>query len=122
MNPQKSKFAKRASTGPETLIIQCAGNSIHIAFASDAKEPTEMYVVDGKEHVVLHVPGGGAWVSKAKWKKSVLITEIVARVRGIDGGDDEIMDFTVRWTISADGRLLTRNFEDPAQLLVYDKQ
>jgi hypothetical protein len=122
LNPQKSKFAKRASTGPETLIIQCAGNSIHIAFASDAKEPTEMYVVDGKEHVVLHVPGGGAWVSKAKWKKSVLITEIVARVRGIDGGDDEIMDFTVRWTISADGSLLTRNFEDPAQLLVYDKQ
>jgi hypothetical protein len=59
-NPQKSKFAKRASIGPETLIIKCAGNSIHVAFASESKEPTEMYVVDGKEHVVLYVPGGGA--------------------------------------------------------------
>ncbi|HEY4710399.1 MAG TPA: hypothetical protein VIH46_09525 [Candidatus Acidoferrales bacterium] len=122
LNPQKSKFAKRASISPETLIIMCAANSIHIAFASDAKEPTEMYVADGKEHVFLYVAGGGAWVSKAQWKKSVLITEVVARVKGIDGGDDEIMDLRVRWTISADGRVLTRELEDPAQLLVYDKQ
>jgi hypothetical protein len=122
LNPQKSKFAKRASISAETLVIMCAGNSIHIAFASDAKEPTEMYVVDGKEHVDLHVQGGGQVVSKAQWKKSALITEIVARAKGIDGGDFEIMDFRVRWTKSADGRVLTRELEDPAQLLVYDKQ
>jgi hypothetical protein len=121
-NPTKSKLSKHTSTGSETIVIKCAGDSIHIATASDGKQSTEMYVVDGKEHVQINVQGGGQWYSKAQWKKSVLITEFAGRVKGIDGGDFEIMHVKVRWILSADGRVLTRQFEDPSQLLVYDKQ
>lgn len=121
-NAAKSKLSKHATIRKETLVIKCAGNSIHIATASDGKESTEMYVVDGKEHVDLNVQGGGQWYSKAQWKKSVLITEFAGRVKGIDGGDFEIMHVKVRWIVSPDGRVLTREFDDPSQLFVYDKQ
>jgi len=121
-NAAKSKLAKTVVLQSETLVIKCAGNSIHVAIAWDGKESTEMYVVDGKEHTDLNVQGGGQLYSKAQWKKSTLITETGGRVRGIDGGDFEIMHDKVQWTLSADGRTLTREFDDPKQTFVYDKQ
>ena len=121
-NPAKSKLAKKVKIDSETLVIKCAGNSIHIATASNGKEETEMYVVDGKEHVDLNVPGGGQLYSKAQWKKSVLTTETAARVKGIDGGDFDTIHEKERWTVSADGHSLIRELEDPKQLFVYDKQ
>jgi hypothetical protein len=127
LNLEKSKIAKHSPIGSETLVIKCAGNSIHVASTLDGKESTEMYVVDGKEHVDLSVPGAGQWHSKAQWKKSVLITEFVGRVKGIDGGDFEILHNTHRWTLSPGGRSLAERVSTsvdvvPDQLFVYDMQ
>jgi hypothetical protein len=127
LNVQKSKLAKHVTIGSETLVIKCAGNSIHVASTLDGKESTEMYVVDGKEHVDLNVPGAGQWYSKAQWKKSVLITEGFGRVKGIDGGDFEILHNTDHWTLSPDGRSLAEKVsmslgDVPDQTFVYDKQ
>jgi hypothetical protein len=127
LNLQESKIAKHSTIGTETLVIKCAGNSIHVSSTSDGKESTEMYVVDGKEHVDLNVPGAGQWYSKAQWKKSMLVTEFVGRVKGIDGGDFEILHNTERWTLSPDGRSVAKKVsttigDTPDQIFVYDKQ
>jgi hypothetical protein len=126
LNPAKSKVSKKTTLDPETVVIKCAGASVEIATSSKGTQTLEMFIADGKEHVDLNVPRAGQWTSKAEWKKSVLITEIVARVKGIDGGDFEIMHNTNRWTLSPDGRSLAEKVSTslsdvPDQIFVYDK-
>jgi hypothetical protein len=127
LDPAKSKVAKKTTLDPETIVIKCAGASIEIASSSNGKQSLEMFIADGKEHVDLNVPGAGHWTSKAEWKKSVLITEFVGRVKGIDGGDFEILHNTTRWTLSPDGRSLAEKVSTslgdvPDQIFAYDKQ
>lgn len=127
LNAAESKVSKKTTLDPETVVIKCAGASIEIATSSNGKQSLEMFIADGKEHVDLNVPRAGQWISKAEWKKSVLITEFVGRVKGIDGGAFEIMHNTNRWTLSPDGRSLAEKVSTslgdiPHQIFVYDKQ
>jgi hypothetical protein len=117
----KSKPAKKVVPDAETVVIKCAGASIEMAFFSGGDQSLEMFVVDGKEHTQ-ETGGGGQLYSKAQWKKSVLFTEIGARVTSQGIGTYDFLTAKERWTLSADGHILTREFEDPKQIFVYDKQ
>jgi hypothetical protein len=121
LNAAKSKFAKKVVREPETLVIKCAGISIEMAFSLGGKQSLEMFVVDGTEHTQ-DTGSGGQLYSKAQWKKSVLFTETGARVTGHDIGTYDFLTVKERWVLSADGRVLTREFEDPKQIFVSDKQ
>ena len=117
----KSKPAKKAVIHAETIVIKCAGSSIHFAFSSDGKESDEMYVTDGKDHAQKVTPGGELY-SRAEWKRSVLITKTGARLTMPAADGYEIISDNQHWSLSADGRSLLRELEDPKQTFVYDKQ
>jgi hypothetical protein len=121
-NAAKSKVSKKIGLASGMLVIKCAGASIEFASSSNGEQFLELYVVDGKEHVDLNAGGAGQWYSKARWNKTTLVTEAGERVKGLDRGDFEIIHYTTRWSLSPDGRILTREIEYPKQVLVYDKQ
>lgn len=95
-------------------------------FNTDGKESIHSHVTDGKEHVVAEVQGGQN-MEKAYWNKSALIVETFARLKmpnspTVDGS--ELWRLKDRWTVSADGRVLTYEAEgfDAKTRSVYDKQ
>lgn len=121
LNAGKSKVSKKVVLDPETLVIKCAGDSLEIATSSRGKQSLEMFVMDGKEHAK-DTGSGGQIYSKAQWKKSVLFTEVGGRVTSQGIGSYDFLTDKQHWSLSADGRSLTREFEDPKQTFVYDKQ
>jgi membrane-bound inhibitor of C-type lysozyme len=121
LNPAKSKVAKKTTLDPETLVINCAGASIEIAISSNGKQSLAMFIADGKEHLVKDVPGSGQIYNRAEWKKSVLVTALGARVNS-PGLGDTIAEHEQRWSLSPEGRVLAREFDNPKQTFVYDKQ
>jgi hypothetical protein len=123
LNLGKSKLSKRVTIGSETIVITCPNSTIQFHFTTDGKESTETYTPDGKDHIVKEFSGGQLF-SKAQWKKSVLVTESGSRLvmpNSAADGYQPIQD-RERWTLSSDGRVLTREIEDPKQVFVYDKQ
>jgi len=121
LNLAKSKVPKHATIGSETLVIKCAGDSIEIASSSGGKQSLEMFVADGKERTK-DTGSGGQIYSKAQWKKSVLFTEIGGRVTTAGIGEYDFLTDKQRWSVSPDSHVLTREFDDPKQIFVYDKQ
>jgi hypothetical protein len=121
LNPTKSKVPKKVALDPETLVIKCPGNSIEIATSSGGKQSLVMFVVDGKEHTK-DTGSGGQIYSKAQWKKAVLFTETGGRVTGNGIGAFDFLTDKQRWSLSPDGLMLTRELEDPKEILVYDKR
>lgn len=121
LNPAKSKVPKKVALDPETLVIKCAGNSIEIATSAGDKQSRQMFVIDGKEHTK-DTGGGGQIYSKAQWKKAVLFTERGARLTGNGVGSYEFLTDKQRWSLSPDELVLTRELEDPKEVLVYDKR
>jgi hypothetical protein len=121
LNPAKSKVPKKVSLDPETVVIKCAGNSIAIAISSGGEQELDTFVADGKDHAQ-DVGSGGQLYSKAQWKKSVLFTEMGARVTGHGIGSYDFLTDKERWSVSPDGLVLTREMEDPKEILVYDKR
>jgi hypothetical protein len=121
LNAAKSKVAKKSALDPETLVIKCAGASIEFATSSNGEQSLEMFIADGKERAK-DTGSGGQIYSKAQWKKSVLFTEFGGRVTAQGIGEYDFLTNKQRWSISPDGRVLTREFEDPKRTFVYDKQ
>lgn len=121
LNPAKSKVPKKVSLDPETLVIKCAGNSIAIAISFGGKQELDTFVADGKDHAQ-DVGSGGQVYSKAQWKKSVLFTEMGGRVTGHGIGSYDFLTDKQRWSVSPDGLVLTREMEDPKEILVYNKR
>jgi hypothetical protein len=127
LNILKSKVPKKTTVSPETLTIQCAGDSIAIAVSGDQHGP-EMYVIDGKEHIK-DVARGSQLYTKAQWKNGTLLTESGGRVVGFGMGDFPVITIKKRWSLSPDGLTLTR--EDSSSdaggtiskfVFVYDKK
>jgi hypothetical protein len=121
LNSAKSKVSKKVALDPETLVIKCPGNSIEIALYSGGKLELDTFVADGKDHAQ-DVGSGGQVYSKAQWKKSVLFTEMGGRVTGHGIGSYDFLIDKQRWSVSPDGLVLTRELEDPKEILVYDKR
>ena len=88
-------------------------------YSADPKDRSYTYIVDGKEHPL------GIWVEndsprfvKATWEKSVLVIEYILRAPSQD-----VIHDTERWSLSSDGKTLTKDFEGKAKLAyVFDKQ
>ncbi len=92
-------------------------------FTTDGKESSEAYTADGKERTVNENQGGKA-VVKAKWKGPVLIIERIARLKlpsdPLFNGSEVIHD-KERWKLSADGRILTVEQDEPRRVSIYEK-
>jgi len=126
LNLGKSKLTKDAKVHSETLAIVSSGLNVVMRFNTDGKESALSYVTDGKERVVADVQGAQN-LEKAYWKKSALIVETFARLNmpntpTVNGG--ELWRLKDRWTLSADGRVLTYEAEGfgGKTRSVYDKQ
>jgi hypothetical protein len=134
LNLAKSKLGKHPTISSDTVVIIASESKIEIRETVDGKEETHSYVIDGKEY-----PYASARVSqsvasenvtKASWKKTILMIEDIGRVRtsGVMG-DAEVLHQTDRWTLSPDGKTLSEKTSSsgmadaaPSQLFVYDKQ
>jgi hypothetical protein len=108
LNLAKSKLEKGRSVEGETLFISIDGSKVEMTFTIRGTETKFEYVADGKERVGLE-KGYLVEFRKAYWKKSVFVTESIGRMnepgKAIDG--TEIFRIKDRWTLSADGRVLT---------------
>lgn len=124
LNLQKSRLLKTSQIHSEILVIKCSGLSIEMSYTTDGKESKHSYVADGKERTLQEVQGGEV-VTKARWKKAVLIVETEARLKMPDQPNfngTSVIHTKDRWTLSSDGRSLSVELDDPKTILVYDKQ
>jgi hypothetical protein len=126
MNTAKSKLPKASKTGSQILVIKQDGLQIEFHFDIDRKQSVHSYTADKKETVIREVPEAGSKiVAKAYWKGATFITENkIVFSRSSPLGSSEMIDTKASWTISADGRMLTRKTQsvDGQSLTVYDKQ
>jgi hypothetical protein len=127
----RSNLVAADKTRSDIVTISCSGSTVRMDFPH-GDEPSNTYIADGKDHQ----PGtnrGSPLYLKASWRKGSLVTEIIVRtptayIPPYDPGDRGTMSpwepvhTRDRWTLSSDGRVLTRELDDPKRILVYDKQ
>ena len=125
LNVNQSKLPKGDPTHSETIVIACSGSQIAMRDNVDGKRSTTMYYLDGKEHPFAEVEGGED-LRKAHWKKNILVIETVARVKAQNSAlnGSALWRLQDRWSLSADGRVLTEKSEgfDTPEVRVYEKQ
>lgn len=124
LNLQKSKLFKTSQIHSEVLVIKCSGLSIEMSYTTDGKESKHSYIADGKERTLQEVQGGEI-VTKARWKKAVLIVETEGRLKMPDQpyvNGSSVIHTKDRWTLSSDRRSLSVESDDPKTILIYDKQ
>lgn len=123
LNLQKSRVPKYFAISSEMTVIACSSDAIQIHFTTDGKESDDAYMIDGRYHVVKETPRGQIF-SRAEWKKSVLVTETSVRIKVPSSFSDAppVIVAKESWALSGGGRVLTRESDDPRQVLVYDKQ
>jgi len=125
LNLSKSKLMKHSTLTAETVVITYTGQLIRFRDTISGKEDDRNFKTDGKEYPYA-TSRVGQNVVKATWKQSTLVIENVGRVRAPDGmGDMETLHLIDRWTLSADGRVLTDKSSGDfgaGQTFVYDKQ
>jgi hypothetical protein len=123
LNLAKSKLGKHPSVSSKTIVITYPHSdaTIQMRSTSDGKLSTEEFTPDGKEHVSLQTAENQMF-TKAQWKKSVLVAEMGGRITSGPASGYEPISLKSRWTLSADGRVLTEETDDPRQVFVYDKQ
>jgi hypothetical protein len=116
-NPAKSKHAMKVVGGSETIKIASSGTTLEFHFIKHDKEWTEWYTTDGRRRTQKAI--GSSVYCSARWKKGVLITETGGRLNSID---NTFTQDTSRWSLSSDGRILTRETDEPNIIFSYDKQ
>jgi hypothetical protein len=114
----KSKLPKSAVPDPERLVITCAGDRIEMHFKFDGRESTTWYIADGHEHPTAEWQETTETSAKTSWIDSVLVTETIKR----DVVHATLSRSTERWSLSSDGRVLTRELLHPKLLFAFDKQ
>ncbi len=123
LNMEKSKLPKGLKMQSQSIDITCSGESIEMRYTTDGKESIESYTTDGKERTVSENQGGKV-VVKAKWKGPVLMIERVARLKlpsdPLINGSEVVHD-KERWKLSADGRILTAEQDEPRTVSTYEK-
>ena len=123
LNLEKSKLPKGTKVQSQTIAITRSGESIQMRYTTDGKESTEAYTADGKERTVNENQGGKV-VVKAKWKGPTLLIERIARLSlpsdPLFNGSEVIHD-KERWKLSADGRILTAEQDEPRRVSIYEK-
>ena len=123
LNIEKSKLPKGTKAQSETIAITCSGASIQMRYTIEGKESIVAYTTDGKERTINENQGGKV-VVKAKWKGPVLVVETIARLKLSSDrlfNNSEVVHDKERWKLSADGRVLTVEQDEPRRLSVYEK-
>jgi len=116
-----AKFGKNEiKLKPATLVVQCSATTVQMRYTSGGKETTRTYTPDGKEVIVSQGHGGETTV-KARWKKGVLIIETSGRAYLLNDRPTELMSGTERWSLSADGKTLTHEEDNPKSMSVFDR-
>ena len=109
----------------ETVVIKVSGKTIEMHYTTNGNESNKSWVADGKPRTVRE-SDGVEQVAKAYWKKSAFVTEFSTNVKGPQSSKDNIFLARTkeRWTLSADGRNLINDVEDPLgnYTCVYEKQ
>jgi hypothetical protein len=123
LNLQKSQLAKDSKITVEAITITNSGPSIQFRVTINGEDSMQTFIVDGKEHLVNETQTGKT-VEKAAWKKSVLTTETMIRMKLPNGLAPDFYHQTDHWTLAGDGRTLTRELTefDKRRTLVYDRQ
>jgi hypothetical protein len=120
INLPKSTIPKKTAPPRSDIVtITNDGDTIQFHYSADPKDRSYTYIVDGEEHPL------GIWVEndsprfvKATWEKSVLVIEYILRATAQD-----VIHDTERWSLSSDGKTLTKGFEGKSKLAyVFDKQ
>jgi len=110
----------------EVIVVTCAAQRIQFHFTTNGKASEQTYTVDGNEHSqVQNAPVAYRGYSKAKWEGSILVTEMRVQMEDDPGRKEPFVHFTERWSLSSNGRVLTRTIDGPdpnKRILVYDKQ
>lgn len=126
LNVAKSKIPKGGGAGSQTIYIDCMGSTILMNITADTTDQWQKFVTDGEEHVVAETEGkllesgGDRLIHVAYWKKSSLITETFTLVVTDAGAAFPLSHFVERWTLSKNGVRLSRERDNPTQILVYD--
>jgi hypothetical protein len=111
------------TTKSETLEIANKKSTIVFHYKRDGKKSTDTYTPDGQDRVVQNM-SSGQLISRARWQGMTLVIESTLKINMpnatlIYKGGRPITD---TWTLSADGRTLTLQPNDPKEVFVYDKQ
>jgi hypothetical protein len=127
LNVAKSKVAKNSNKHlplkPATLRITCKTNTVQMIYTSGSIVTTRTYTTDGKEQDISQGTGSRT-VSKAHWKKGVLVIETSGQM-GTPGGvipfGTELIHDTERWSLSPDGNTLTHEEDNPRLVYIFDR-
>jgi hypothetical protein len=126
LNIAKSKAAnnsnKRLPLKPATLLIACKANTVQMVYTSGNGVIKKTYTTDGKEQEISR-GAGGRTLSKAHWKKGVLIIETSGQI-GTPGSlipGTELIHDTERWSLSPDGNTLTHEEDNPRIVYIFDR-
>ena len=125
LNLAKSKVDKRFPITSQTIVITYTAPTIEFHYTTNGKNLTIAFSVDDKEHMSPNPAFPNAMtILKATWKKSTLVTDNRSRM-GSPGNWIVSVVLTEHWTVSPDGRVLTKRTEselDSDHLYIFDKQ
>ena len=123
LNATKSTLAKDSTIKSQSIVIDNKKSEIVFKYKTDGKKSTETYTPDGKKRVTMNM-SSGQLTSSASWQGSMLVIESILDIKipnatVIVTGLKPVID---RWALSADGRTLTRDFNDHKEIYIYEKQ
>jgi hypothetical protein len=125
LNLAKSKPDKRFPIKSQTLVVSYAAPMMTFKFTTDGKDLPVVWTVDDKEHMVPNPAFPNAQtIFKATWKKGALVTDNNSRM-GSPGNQITTLIREERWTLSADGKVLTEKSggdNDWDHTYVFEKQ
>ncbi len=125
LNLAKSKIDKRFPIVSQTVVITYSAPTIQFKYTTDGKDLTIVWTVDNKDHSIRNPAFPNMeTISKASWKKSALTTDNKSRF-GSPGNQTTSLVREERWTLSADGKVLTEKTggdNDWDHTYVFDKQ
>jgi hypothetical protein len=126
INIAKSKFPKVPNKFPlnrvSKLVIICTADTIQMRYSFGKQVITRTYTPDGKEQIMNQ--GRDSYIAvTTRWKKGVLTIEHSGRAympfdRWSQG--TEVFQDTERWSLSPDGKTLTRLEDAPRSVSVFE--
>lgn len=127
LNIAKSKFPKVPKNfllrKLSTVAIICAADTIQMRYSFGQRVITRTYMPDGKEKILYQGHGSETAVT-TRWKKGVLIIETSGRAyMPYDRWSHatELSQDTERWSLSPDGKTLTREESYPKSVSVFER-
>jgi hypothetical protein len=126
MNPEKSTFG--GPGGPESAqyVIRQSGAKIVMQYTQDGDKSTAEITPDATERLTQSGPESETW-TRAYWSGAQLVVE--ARIKPVHGGNQLAIQWTSRWSLSEDKKLLTierhivpSGHEPVDQVVKFDRQ